>query len=54
MPAQRILILDDEPNIGSSLRMILEREGYAVNFCRSVAELFGGKWGTDYRQSCAP
>jgi two-component system nitrogen regulation response regulator NtrX len=36
--AKRILIVDDEENIGRSLRMILEREGYAVNLCRSVAE----------------
>src|SRR6202162_1364121 len=38
MPAQRILILDDEPNIGSSLRMILEREGYAVTVTRNIAD----------------
>src|SRR5947199_8401676 len=38
MASKRILIVDDEENIGRSLRMILEREGYAVNFCRSVAE----------------
>jgi len=38
MPARRILIVDDEENIGRSLRLILEREGYAVNLCRSVAE----------------
>jgi two-component system, NtrC family, nitrogen regulation response regulator NtrX len=30
--------VDDEENIGRSLRMILEREGYAVNVCRSVAD----------------
>ena len=36
--AKRILILDDEPNIGSSLRLILEREGYAVTIARTVAE----------------
>ncbi len=30
--------MDDEENIGRSLRMILEREGYGVNVCRSVAE----------------
>ena len=28
MPQKRILIVDDEENIGRSLRMILEREGY--------------------------
>ena len=38
MASKRILIVDDEENIGRSLRMILEREGYAVTFCRSVAE----------------
>ncbi len=38
MPAQRILILDDEPNIGSSLRLILEREGYAVTIARTIAD----------------
>ena len=34
----RILILDDEENVGRSLRMILEHEGYSVSVCRSVAE----------------
>jgi len=38
IPAKRILILDDEPNIGSSLRLILEREGYAVSVARTLAE----------------
>src|SRR6266581_1104347 len=38
MASKRILIVDDEENIGRSLRMILEREGFAVNVCRSVAE----------------
>jgi len=38
MSTKRILILDDEENIGRSLRAILEREGYGVNLCRSVAE----------------
>ena len=28
----------DEENIGRSLRMILEREGYSVNVCKSVAD----------------
>jgi two-component system nitrogen regulation response regulator NtrX len=36
--AKRILIVDDEENIGRSLRMILEREGYAVAVCRTAAE----------------
>jgi two-component system nitrogen regulation response regulator NtrX len=35
--ANRILIVDDEENIGRSLRMILEREGYAVVLCHSMA-----------------
>ena len=30
MASKRILIVDDEENIGRSLRLILEREGYAV------------------------
>jgi len=38
MAAKRILILDHEPNIGASLRLILEREGYAVTITRTVAE----------------
>jgi len=39
MPAKRIIILDDEENIGRSLRMILEREGYAVTLTTSAAQL---------------
>ncbi len=38
MLAKRILVLDDEPNIGSSLRLILEREGYSVTVARTIAE----------------
>jgi two-component system nitrogen regulation response regulator NtrX len=38
MNQRRVLIVDDEENIGRSLRMILEREGYAVNAFRSVKE----------------
>src|SRR5271169_6370339 len=38
MAAKRILILDDEPNIGVSLRLILEREGYSVTLARTIAE----------------
>src|SRR5215472_11360079 len=38
MPVRRILVVDDEENIGRSLRMILEREGYQVNTVRNVAE----------------
>ena len=35
---KRILVVDDEENIGRSLRLILEREGYAVALCASAAE----------------
>ena len=38
MPSKRILVLDDEPNIGSSLRLILEREGYAVSVARNISD----------------
>jgi len=38
MPSKRILVLDDEPNIGSSLRLILEREGYSITLARNIAE----------------
>src|ERR1700729_1995724 len=38
MALKRILVVDDEENIGRSLRLILEREGYAVTTCASVAE----------------
>jgi two-component system nitrogen regulation response regulator NtrX len=34
----RIVVLDDELNIGSSLRLILEGEGYGVTICGSVAD----------------
>jgi two-component system nitrogen regulation response regulator NtrX len=34
----RVAILDDEENVGRSLRLVLEREGYAVTLCRSAAE----------------
>jgi two-component system, NtrC family, nitrogen regulation response regulator NtrX len=37
MATKRILIVDDEPNIGRSLQMILEREGYGVGVCHSAA-----------------
>jgi two-component system nitrogen regulation response regulator NtrX len=38
MAQRRILIVDDEPNIGLSLQLILEREGYSVSICHSVEE----------------
>jgi two-component system nitrogen regulation response regulator NtrX len=43
MSAKRILILDDEPNIGASLRLILEHEGYAVTLARTLAEVLAMK-----------
>ena len=36
--AKRIVIVDDEPNIGPSLRLILEREGYVVTSCGSAKD----------------
>ncbi len=36
--AHRVLIVDDEENIGLSLKLILEREGYRVTHVRSVRE----------------
>jgi DNA-binding NtrC family response regulator len=38
---KRIVIVDDEPNIGPSLKLILEREGYAVVTCSSATEFRG-------------
>ena len=38
MAQRRVLIVDDEENIGRSLKLILEREGYAVTVCLSVGE----------------
>jgi len=35
---KRIIIVDDEPNIGASLQLILEGEGYAPYVCRSIDE----------------
>jgi two-component system nitrogen regulation response regulator NtrX len=34
---RHIVIVDDEPNIGRSLRLILEGEGYRVTICHSIA-----------------
>ncbi len=38
MAAKRIVIVDDEPNIGLSLQLILEREGYSVLICHSATD----------------
>ncbi len=35
--ARHIVVVDDEPNIGKSLRLILEGEGYRVTVCESAA-----------------
>ncbi len=40
-----IVILDDEPNIGLSLRLILEGEGYRVTICDSVAKFQSERGG---------
>jgi two-component system nitrogen regulation response regulator NtrX len=48
---RQIVILDDEPNIGPSLELILKREGYAVSVCRSVKEFektFASRRATAY------
>jgi two-component system nitrogen regulation response regulator NtrX len=36
--SKHIVIVDDEPNIGLSLEMILGREGYTVSVCKSKSE----------------
>lgn len=38
MASKRMLIVDDEPSIGLSLQLILERDGYSVSICHSVEE----------------
>lgn len=38
MPNKRIVVVDDEPNIGRSLQLILEHAGYTPLIFRSVAE----------------
>jgi len=38
MPGKRILVVDDEDNIGRALQMILEGEGYSVLVCKTAAE----------------
>ena len=39
----RVVIVDDEPNIGSSLRLILEGEGYGVTVCESVTKFMADR-----------
>ena len=38
---RHIVVVDDEPNIGRSLRLILEGEGYRVTVCESAAAVPG-------------
>ncbi len=38
MAAKKILIVDDEINVGASLRLVLEGAGYSVALCNSAAE----------------
>jgi two-component system nitrogen regulation response regulator NtrX len=38
MTAKKILIVDDEVNVGASLRMVLEGAGYGILVCRTAAE----------------
>ena len=35
---RHVVVVDDEPNIGRSLRLILEGEGYRVTVCESAAQ----------------
>ena len=35
---RHVVVVDDEPNIGRSLRLIFENEGYAVALCDSIAQ----------------
>src|SRR5262249_5632988 len=35
---KHIVVVDDEPNIGPSLQLSLEHEGYSVTICRSAEE----------------
>ncbi|MBI1895943.1 MAG: sigma-54-dependent Fis family transcriptional regulator [Acidobacteria bacterium] len=47
MPAKRVLILDDEENIGRSLRLILEHEGYKVFIFRSASDFRAARLPAD-------
>jgi two-component system, NtrC family, nitrogen regulation response regulator NtrX len=38
MASRKILIVDDEVNVGASLQMVLEGAGYSVLLCRTAAE----------------
>ncbi|MBI3210960.1 MAG: sigma-54-dependent Fis family transcriptional regulator [Candidatus Solibacter usitatus] len=47
MGSRRILIVDDEENIGRSLGWILEHEGFSVTVCKSAAEFDAQKSPVD-------
>jgi two-component system nitrogen regulation response regulator NtrX len=38
MAAKKILVVDDEINVGNSLRLVLEGAGYIVTVCRTAAD----------------
>jgi two-component system, NtrC family, nitrogen regulation response regulator NtrX len=38
MAIKKILVVDDESNVGASLKMVLEGAGYGVRLCRTAAE----------------
>jgi len=49
LAAKKILVVDDEANVGTSLRLVLEGAGYGVVICRSAAEFRGRllRWRAD-------
>src|SRR2546422_8834412 len=51
MTSKRIVIVDDEPNSGLSLQLILEREGYSVLIHHSAAE-FRARMATERADLC--
>jgi two-component system, NtrC family, nitrogen regulation response regulator NtrX len=47
MAAKKILVVDDEANVGASVRMVLEGAGYNVRLCSTAAE-FNARIPTDW------
>jgi two-component system, NtrC family, nitrogen regulation response regulator NtrX len=43
MATKKVLIVDDEVNVGNSLRLVLEGAGYGVMICRTAAEFHAHK-----------
>lgn len=41
MPGVRILVADDEPILGTTLKKILSEQGYTVSLCQNGEEFFG-------------